>query len=153
MANERLIFIDCNIYSILAEYGLHSCTFRGGLWPMGLWFKVFTIYRHGGQMVIWPRPLEQTYVPPPQGGSIWNLAPIGPVVSEKKFENVDTHTYTQTYIRTTEAYLYYKLTIEPKGSGELIKPFGLYSVCEWFAGVSHAFYRCVNSGESLTNLT
>ena len=32
------------------------------------------------------------------------------------FENVDIH----THIRKTEAYLYYKLTNEPKGSGELI---------------------------------
>ena len=41
--------------------------------------------------------------------------------SEKKtFENIDIqHTYTHTHIRTTEAYLYYKLTNEPKGSGEL----------------------------------
>ena len=29
------------------------------------------------------------------------------------------HTYKHTYIRTTEAYLYHKLTNEPKGSGEL----------------------------------
>ena len=28
-------------------------------------------------------------------------------------------TYIHTYIRTTEAYLYYKLSYEPKGSGEL----------------------------------
>ena len=41
---------------------------------------------------------------------------IGPVVSEEKtFKNVDIH----THIRTTEAYVYYKLTNEPKGSGEL----------------------------------
>ena len=41
----------------------------------------------------------------------------GPVVSEEKiFENVDIN----KYIHTTEAYLYYKLTNEPKGSGELI---------------------------------
>ena len=39
MANERLIFLACNIYSILAEYSPHSCTFRWALWPMGLWFK------------------------------------------------------------------------------------------------------------------
>ena len=32
MANERLIFLACNIYSILAEYSLHSCTFRWALW-------------------------------------------------------------------------------------------------------------------------
>ena len=33
------------------------------------------------------------------------------------FENVDIH--TPTHIQTTEAYLYYKLTNKPKGSGEL----------------------------------
>ena len=37
MANERLIFLAYNIYSILAEYNLHRCTFRWALWPMGLW--------------------------------------------------------------------------------------------------------------------
>ena len=42
------------------------------------------------------------------------------VVSEEKmFENVAIHTYIHTHIRTTEAYLSYKLTTEPKGSGEL----------------------------------
>ena len=36
------------------------------------------------------------------------------------FENVGIqHTHTPTHIRTTEACLYYKLTNEPKGSGEL----------------------------------
>ena len=38
MANERLIFLACNIYSILTEYSRHNCTFRWALWPMGLWF-------------------------------------------------------------------------------------------------------------------
>ena len=58
-------------------------------------------------LVMWPGPFEQTIVPPPQGGSKWNLASIGPVVSEEMFENVDN---TYTHIRMTEAYLYYKLT-------------------------------------------
>ena len=53
-------------------------------------------------LVMWPGPFEQTFVPPSQGGSIWNLASIGPVVSERKmFENVDnrqTHTHIHTYI-------------------------------------------------------
>ena len=45
-------------------------------------------------LVMSPGLLEHTFVPPPQGGSIWNLASIGPVVSEEKmFENVDIHTY------------------------------------------------------------
>ena len=39
MANERLIFLACNIYSILAEYSLRSCIFRWALWPMGLWLR------------------------------------------------------------------------------------------------------------------
>ena len=42
MANERLIFLACNIYSILAEYSLHSCTFRWALWPMALWLTLVT---------------------------------------------------------------------------------------------------------------
>ena len=72
-------------------------------------------------VIMWPGPFEQTFVPPSQEGSIWNLASIGPVVSEEKmFENVDIHTI---HIWTTEAYLYYKLTNEPKGSGELKKSF------------------------------
>ena len=71
-------------------------------------------------LVTWQGPFEQTFVPPSQGGSTWNLASIHPVVSEEKmFENADTHTHIHTYIRTTEAYLSYKLTTEPKGSGEL----------------------------------
>ena len=58
-------------------------------------------------LVMWPGPFEQTFVPPSQGGSTWNLASIGQVVSkEKMFENVDARTYTGT----TEAYPYYKLT-------------------------------------------
>ena len=63
-------------------------------------------------LVNWPGPFEQTFIPPSQGGSLWNLASIGSVVSEEKmFENVDIHTYT--HMRTAEAYLFYKLTTEP----------------------------------------
>ena len=41
---------------------------------------------------MWPGPFEETFVPPSEGGSTWNLALIGPLVSEEKmFENVDTH--------------------------------------------------------------
>ena len=58
-------------------------------------------------LVMWPGPFKQTFVPSSRGGSTWNLASIGPVVSEKKmFENFDT----LIHIRTTEAYLSYKLT-------------------------------------------
>ena len=62
-------------------------------------------------LVMWPEPVEQTFIPPSHGGSVWNLTLIGPVVSEEKmFENVDN---IHTYIQTTEAYLSYKLTTEP----------------------------------------
>ena len=48
-------------------------------------------------LVMWPRPFEQTFVPPSKGISIWNMSSIGPVVSEKKmFENVDGRTDGQT---------------------------------------------------------
>ena len=56
-------------------------------------------------LVMWPGPLEQTFVPSSQGGSIWNLASIGPVVSEEKmFENVDMqhNTYLHTYTHTDD---------------------------------------------------
>ena len=64
-------------------------------------------------LVMWPGPFEQTFIPPSHGSSTWNLASTDPVVSEEMFENDDTHTYICTYIRTTEAYLYYKFTSEP----------------------------------------
>ena len=35
-------------------------------------------------LVMWPEPFEQIFVPPSYGGSIWNLASIGPVASEEK---------------------------------------------------------------------
>ena len=37
-------------------------------------------------LVMWPGLFEQTLVPPSHGDSIWNLASIGPVVSEKMFK-------------------------------------------------------------------
>ena len=63
-------------------------------------------------LVMWPRPREQTFVPPSHWGSTWNLASTGPAVLEKKiFENGG---------RTdNDRCLYYKLTNEPEGSGEL----------------------------------
>ena len=61
-------------------------------------------------LVIWPRPLEQTSVPWTQ----WRLhMKIGQVVSEEKmFEERGRQT-------GDGACLYYKLTNEPKVSGEL----------------------------------
>ena len=42
-------------------------------------------------LVMWPRPFEQSFIRPSHGGSTWNLALIGLVVSkEKKFENVES---------------------------------------------------------------
>ena len=65
-------------------------------------------------LVMWPGLFEQPFFPPTHGGSIlWNLASIGLVASEEKmFQNVDVE-------QIAEACLYYKLTNEPKGSGEL----------------------------------
>ena len=64
-------------------------------------------------LVMWSTPRKQTFVPPSQWGSIWNLALIGQVVLEKKiFENGGRQT-------DDGLWLYYKLTNEPKGSGEL----------------------------------
>ena len=64
-------------------------------------------------LVMWPGCAEQTFVPPTHWGSIWNLALIGPMVSEEKvFEECGRRT-------DGGACLYYKLTYEPKGSGEL----------------------------------
>ena len=52
-------------------------------------------------LVMWPGPFEQTFVPPSPGASTWNLASIGPVVSEEKmFENVDIHTYGRQSLPT-----------------------------------------------------
>ena len=62
-------------------------------------------------LVMWQGPLEQTFVPPSYGDYIWNLASIGPVVSEEKmFKECGWQT---TDRRMKEAYLSYKLTNEP----------------------------------------
>ena len=65
-------------------------------------------------LIMWPRCAKQTFVPPIHGGSIWNLASIGPAFSEKIFENGG-------WMDDNEdgACLCYKLTNEPEGSGEL----------------------------------
>ena len=57
-------------------------------------------------LVVWPRRFEQTFVPPSHGGSTWNFASIGLVVSKEIFENVD-NTHTHTHIRThTHTYIH-----------------------------------------------
>ena len=72
----------------------------------------------GAILVIWPRPRKQTFVPPSHWGSIWNLALIRPAVLEKKiFENGGTKDRRRRTDNGT--WLYYKLTNEPKGTGEL----------------------------------
>ena len=63
---------------------------------------------------MWPGPSEQTFVPPSYRGSIWNLNLTGQAVSEEQM-------FKGCGRRTTGAYLSYKLTNEPKGSGELNK--------------------------------
>ena len=77
-------------------------------------FEGFLLYMGvAAILVMWPGPREQTFVPPPHWGSIWNLTLIGPAVLEKKiFENGGRRT-------DDGPWLYYKLTNEPKGSGEL----------------------------------
>ena len=81
-------------------------------------------------LVMWPAPFNKFLLPHPKEAPLWNLASIGPVVSEEKmFENVDnyyTHTYIHAYIHTHihtythiytyihEAFLYYQLKYEPK---------------------------------------
>ena len=57
-------------------------------------------------LIMWPGPFEQTFVNPSNGDYIWNLASIGPVVSEEKM-------FKECGRLTTEAYLSYKLTNEP----------------------------------------
>ena len=52
MANERLIFLAWNIYSILAEYSLHSCTFRWASWLMGLWLAHLS-WRLIGELIVY----------------------------------------------------------------------------------------------------
>ena len=46
-------------------------------------------------LVMWPIPFEQTFVPPSYGDSIWNLASIGPLVSEKMFEECGRRSLTR----------------------------------------------------------
>ena len=71
-------------------------------------------------LVMWPRLREQIFVPPSHWGSRWNLALIGPAVLAKKiFENGGRTDGRRT--PDDGPWLYYKLTNEPKGSGELIK--------------------------------
>ena len=82
-----------------------------GHWPFGFGEEDFWRVFEG-----WPRPREQTFVSPSHWVSIWNLAVIGQAVLEKIFENGGRRTDDDG------PWLYYKLTNEPKGSGELKLP-------------------------------
>ena len=51
----------------------------------------------GAILVKWPRFGKQTFVPLTHWGSMWNLASIGPVVSEEKtFEAFSLHEFMKT---------------------------------------------------------
>ena len=63
-------------------------------------------------LVKWPICPKHTFVPPTHGDSTWNLALIGSAILKKIFENGGQ-------MDDNCACLYYKLTNEPKGSGEL----------------------------------
>ena len=78
---------------------------------------------------MWPRPCKQTFVPPSHWGSIWNLALYGPAVLEKIFENGGRTDEQQT---DDGACPYYKLTNEPKGSGELKTMFFVPPACRCY---------------------
>ena len=73
----------------------------GSLDPVKKIFEGFLPYMGVvATLVMWPRPREQTFVPPSHWGSIWNLDSTGPVVLEKKiFEN---DRWTMDNGRTTE---------------------------------------------------
>ena len=78
-------------------------------------FKVFTIYGHGGRdhlnKISVPSPMEAPH-------EIW-------LQSAQWFQKRrGLKMLTHTYIHTDDRGLSYKLTTEPKGSGELIKPRG-----------------------------
>ena len=111
---------------VVLEHPMLHTKFQGH-WPFGCgeedFLRFLPYMGMAAILVMWPGPFEQTFVPPSQGGSMWNLASIGLVVSEEKmFENLDIHTYG--WQRPT-----YKLTFEPKGSGELISIHFIFKTC------------------------
>ena len=46
-------------------------------------FEGFLPYTVAAILVMWPRPREQTFIPPIYEDATWNLASIGPAVLEK----------------------------------------------------------------------
>ena len=78
-----------------------------------LWFLPYIGV--AANLVMWPGPFEQIFVPLSHGGAIWNLTLTGQAVSaEKMFKECGRRQRTDN-----EACLYYKLTYESKGSAEL----------------------------------
>ena len=85
-----------------------------GHWSIGSgeedFFRILSYMVMTAILVMWPRPLEQPFVPKGSGGCIWNLVTISPEVSGKKsFEIVDGWMNGRMDNR---ACLYYKL---PRG--------------------------------------
>ena len=94
----------------------------GPLIPEKKIFKAFLPYMGlAAILVTCPRCSEKIFVPLTLRGSTWNLAPIGPAVLEKKIFENGGRTDDNGQRTDDGAYLYYKLTNEPKGSGELKK--------------------------------
>ena len=57
-------------------------------------------------LVTGPRPFEQTFVPPSHGASTWNLASIGPVVSEEEmFESGEQKPPPPLHARCHQRYV------------------------------------------------
>ena len=101
------------INMVLLEHLILHTKFQG-YWPFDSGeedFLMFLPYMGMvGILVMWHWPFEQTFVPPSDGGSIWNLTLTGPAVSEDKIFK-DCGRRTDRW-HTTEAYLSYKLTSE-----------------------------------------
>ena len=90
-------------------------------------------------LVKWSGPFEHTFVPLPHGFN--RLSGFRGKDVWKCWQHTHVHTYIHTYKRTTKAYLYDKLTTEPKGSGEL-------KIC-FYTGQKIKSYYYVLTGISL----
>ena len=82
----------CTKFVVLPTLMLHT-KFQGN-WPCGSgaedFLRFWAFLSMAAILVIRPGPFIQTFVPPSQWGSTWNLALIGHAVSEEKmFEIVD----------------------------------------------------------------
>ena len=98
-------------------------------------------------LVMWPRPREETFVAPSHRGSIWNLALIGPAVWRRRSLKMVAGQRTDNGRTDDGSWLYYKLTNEPKGSGELkCTKIVIFDVALWKIGQS-----TVGPGSSFSN--